>query len=141
MTIIMKCIPGWIQKTFVHPYIDEGKGMSMEHVNSNDWITGRILMANNIAYNNGLSGINSNDSNRLDIYHNTAYQNIKSGRGINAGISANDSIDVNVKNNLSVSINTFGGFAYNTRSPSDNLDTDNILFENNYYVGNVKPQN
>lgn len=94
-------------------------------------------MANNIAYGNGLSGINSNDSDRIDMFYNTAYQNTRSRSGNNAGISCNDSKSCNVKNNIAVSINDYGGFAFNSRF--DDLQRDEIVFANNIAVGQVKP--
>lgn len=65
-------------KIVVTPHIDEGKGISLQRnqtVPGIDWENGRILIANNICYYNGFSGIHSNDGERVDIINNTCYFN------------------------------------------------------------------
>ena len=116
-------------KTVVTPHLDEGKGISLQrnettYVDDNpskpiiiNWQNGRILVANNLAYFNGFSGVHSNDGNRVDMFHNTAYfnsytrsiwepsQNISSGtssNGGNIGISISDGTGNKVINNISV---------------------------------------
>lgn len=124
----------WVDtKDYVHPYIDEGKGMSMEQINNDDWVTGKILMANNVAYNNGLSGINSNNSDRIHMFHNTAYQNTFSGAGPNTGVSCNDSKECQIKNNIAISINDFRGRAINSRFQ----DVSEVDITDNQYIGTL----
>ena len=100
---------GW--KTFIHPYIDEGKGISLER-NQEFNNSGRILMANNIAYWNGYAGINNHDGYNVDMIGNTAYMNSytnsityanRSDRsGNNVGISINGGENCTMINNIAV---------------------------------------
>ncbi|CAM1344837.1 T9SS type A sorting domain-containing protein [Tenacibaculum amylolyticum] len=107
-------------KNIITPHIDEGKGISLqrnETTYNNDnainvnWEHGRILVANNICYYNGFSGVHSNDGNRIDIIYNTCYFNsytksitegITANNGGNIGISAQGGSDVKIINNISV---------------------------------------
>ena len=116
-------------KDKITPHIDEGKGVSLQRnqttyksdgvtINVN-WEHGRILVANNLAYFNGFSGIHSNDGDRVDFINNTAYFNSHtksitedddgnpstfptSTNGGNIGISMSDGIDCKIINNISV---------------------------------------
>lgn len=107
-------------KTIITPHIDEGKGISLQRnettyfqsgaINVN-WENGRILVANNICYFNGFSGIHSNDGNRIDFINNTCYFNSytksitlgsASNNGGNIGISAQGGSDIRIINNISV---------------------------------------
>jgi parallel beta-helix repeat protein len=123
-------------KNFITPEIDEGKGISLEHCITRtspepSWNHGRVLIENNICYGNGFSGINTNEAERVDVINNTCYQNIASGRGGNTGISINDTYDANVINNISYSINTFGGYALAIRNSSL------LNFSNNLVNGTI----
>ncbi len=121
-------------KTFVTPHIDEGKGITVQKTDSTfDNGTGRILIANNVVYNNGFSGIHTNYATKVDIYFNTAVENTATGTGTNAGISVSDSKKCNVFNNIAYSINTFGGEVYST--DSTNLVGNEIVFKKNLAVG------
>lgn len=123
-------------KTFISPHIDEGKGIIIQKTDSTfDSGTGRILIANNVAYANGFSGVHTNYATKVDIYHNTVIENSATGRGVNVGISVSDSSKVNVKNNVGYSQNNFGGFTYNTDSAD--LTTDQIVFASNLVVGDL----
>lgn len=46
-------------KDFIHPYIDEGKGFTIQKSSAanSGWTYGRFRIANNICYGNGFSGI------------------------------------------------------------------------------------
>lgn len=107
-------------KTIITPHIDEGKGISLQrnqttydsggNINVN-WEHGRILVANNICYLNGFSGVHSNDGNRIDFINNTCYFNsytksitegISSNNGGNIGISAQGGSDIRILNNISI---------------------------------------
>jgi parallel beta-helix repeat protein len=100
----------WVHtKTWITPHIDEGKGITAQRCNpSRGWTVGRILMANNIAYENGLSGVHVNDCERIDLVNNTAYHNFSSKlmfpdlAGNNHGLSINDSHDITAYNNILV---------------------------------------
>lgn len=106
-------------KRIITPHIDEGKGISLQRNETTyqangdikiNWEHGRILVANNIAYFNGFSGIHSNDGNRIDIVNNTAYfnsytksitENLSSSpNGGNIGISAVGGRDIKLINNI-----------------------------------------
>jgi hypothetical protein len=88
-------------KSFITPVIDEGKGISLQRNTPDDgWTHGRMLVANNITYLNGLSGVHSNNGARIDFIHNTAYYNSFTGRGNNIGISLQRTIDARIINNI-----------------------------------------
>lgn len=107
-------------KTVITPHIDEGKGISLQRnettydnggtINVN-WENGRILVANNLCYFNGFSGVHSNDGNRIDFFNNTVYfnsytksitENISTNNGGNIGISAQGGSDIRIINNISI---------------------------------------
>ena len=123
-------------KTFISPHIDEGKGITVQKTKSNfDNGTGRILIANNVVYYNGFSGVHTNFATKTDIYHNTAIENTFSGRGVNCGISVSDSARCNVMNNIAYSANTHGCSVYGT--DINNLANKEIVFSNNLAVGEL----
>lgn len=123
-------------KTFVTPHIDEGKGITVQKTDSTfDTGTGRILIANNVVYANGFSGIHTNYATKVDIYFNTAIENTASGTGTNVGISVSDSLKCNVINNIAYSTNTFGGKVYST--DSTDLAGNEIVFKKNLAVGTI----
>lgn len=110
-------------KTIITPEIDEGKGISLQRNdiddngtpnNPNDdtgWLRGRILIANNLCYYNGYSGIHSNSGTRIDVINNTCYFNSytksiylnqPSNNGGNIGISIQGGTDFKIINNISI---------------------------------------
>ena len=97
-------------KDFIEPHIDEGKGISLQR-NQNFKNGGRILVANNLAWWNGFSGVHSNDGDNIELVHNTAYMNAytalvtnkdKPGRGNNIGISISGGKNCRIFNNIAV---------------------------------------
>ena len=106
----------WVQtKTIVTPHIDEGKGISLQR---NNVFTngGRILVANNVAYNNGFSGVHSNDGMNIDFIGNTAYNNSAAGRNAkNIGISFSDCSDCKLVNNIAVIDTNRGGHPFSVK--------------------------
>jgi hypothetical protein len=89
---------------------------------------GRTLIANNISYKNGGSGIHTYASDHVDIVHNTTYLNNQT-EGINYGqIMSNYSGDVKVINNILYS-------APNKPISSNNKST-NTTFNYNLYNNN-----
>ncbi len=62
--------------------------------------TGRTLVANNIVFNNGGSGIHTYFSDHVDIVNNTAYLNNQSPEIKDGQIFANNSSDVKILNNI-----------------------------------------
>ncbi|MBD2513690.1 right-handed parallel beta-helix repeat-containing protein [Nostoc sp. FACHB-973] len=86
---------------------------------------GRVLVANNISYSNGGSGIHSHASNRVDIVNNTAYLNnlvkaVKKGE-----IYAGYSDDVKIFNNI-----IYGAPGFRVNSSYKNT---NVIYDYNIY--------
>ena len=126
-------------KTIITPRIDEGKGISLQRNNTSAWIngSGRILVANNICYWNGFSGVHTNDGYRIDFINNTCYLNSYTNtvtyagqpqKGNNIGISAQSSNDVKIVNNISVIDTDWNGFAISAGDSSNLSVTDNMIF-------------
>ena len=118
----------WNQtKTFVNPHYDEGKGITVQRCYpTTGWTSGRILIRNNVAYRNGLSGIQVNSGERIDIYHNTVYGNHRTtemyGDGSQHGLSIQSGDDINVKNNILQSWNqTTGAKVFKISTNSTNI--------------------
>ena len=87
---------------------------------------GRTLVANNIVFNNGGSGIHSFYSEHVDIINNTAYMNSQSSAINNGEIYAMASADVNIMNNILYST---PGKRINNKWQDSNLTYDyNIYF-------------
>ncbi|MEU0661096.1 right-handed parallel beta-helix repeat-containing protein [Streptomyces lavendulocolor] len=94
---------------------------------------GRVLVANNVSYNNGGSGLHSFKSQHVDILHNTAYQNGRSTRMESyANIFAHDSRDVRILNNVA-----HGRPGQATNSRSKNVD---VTYDYNIYYGGKTPE-
>jgi parallel beta-helix repeat protein len=92
---------------------------------------GRVLVANNLTYNNGGSGIHAHDSQRIDIINNTAYLNQQSpeikkkGKGeIYAGYSS----DVKIFNNIM--------YASPGSAVNSNMKNVNVSYNYNVYPHN-----
>ncbi len=125
------------KKTIITPRIDEGKGISLQRNNKNNWINGqgRILVANNICYWNGYSGVHSNDGYRIDFINNTCFMNSYTNtvtyangnqNGQNIGISSQRGHYIRMINNISVVDAGWGGFALSAAN-SANLEVRNNL--------------
>ncbi|WP_194767891.1 T9SS type A sorting domain-containing protein [Tamlana sp. I1] len=126
-------------KTIITPRIDEGKGISLQRNNTSGWIngSGRILVANNLCYWNGFSGVHSNDGYRIDFINNTCYMNSYSNtvtyagqtqKGNNIGISAQSSNDIKMINNISVIDTDWGGYALSAGGTTKLEVSDNLIF-------------
>ncbi|MDY7396810.1 hypothetical protein UMM65_16295 [Aureibaculum sp. 2210JD6-5] len=109
-------------KTLITPRIDEGKGISLQRNDIDDnetpndksddtgWQHGRFLIANNLCYWNGFSGLHSNTGLRMDFINNTAYMNSytntvtyandQKGNNIGMSTSGNGSTDIKFINNI-----------------------------------------
>ncbi|WP_452224011.1 T9SS type A sorting domain-containing protein [Lacinutrix chionoecetis] len=136
-------------KTIITPIIDEGKGISLQRNNTAGWIngSGRILVANNLCYWNGFSGVHSNDGNRIDFINNTCYLNSytntvtyagQTQQGRNIGVSAQGSDDIKMINNISVIDTDWNGYALAAGGTSNLFVSDNIIFG---YNGTVSQDN
>ncbi|MBC1220446.1 right-handed parallel beta-helix repeat-containing protein [Nostoc sp. UCD121] len=105
----------------------DGNGIIVDSSRSNGY-QGRTLIANNISYKNGGSGIHTYESDYVDIVHNTAYLNNQTA-GINYGqIMSNYSGNIKVINNALYS-------APNKPISSNNKST-NTTFNYNLYNNN-----
>ncbi len=127
------------KKTFINPRIDEGKGISLQRNNESDWINGqgRILVANNICYWNGYSGIHSNNGYRIDFINNTCLMNSYTNTityandaqfGQNIGISTQRGNDIRIINNISVVDTDWNGFAISSSNSTNVQVSDNLIF-------------
>ncbi|MFJ6940587.1 right-handed parallel beta-helix repeat-containing protein [Streptomyces sp. NPDC101132] len=95
--------------------------------------SGRVLVANNLSYDNGGSGIHSYKSRHVDIVHNTAFANGRSTRMHSyANIFAHDSTDVRLLNNIA-----YGRPGQATNSTSRNV---NVTYDYNVYFGGKAPE-
>lgn len=95
---------------------------------------GRVLVANNISYDNGGSGIHAFKSQHVDIVHNTAYLNGRSTRITTpyANIFAHDSTDVRLLDNIA-----YGRPGQATNSASGNVS---VTYDYNVYFGGKAPE-
>ncbi|HEY9802903.1 MAG TPA: right-handed parallel beta-helix repeat-containing protein [Leptolyngbyaceae cyanobacterium] len=87
---------------------------------------GRTLVANNITYNNGGSGIHSYFSDNVDIVNNTAYLNVQSPQLNNGQIYASSSSNVQILNNII--------YAASTKRVNSNWGNKNIVYNYNVYA-------
>ncbi|HIC31951.1 MAG TPA: T9SS type A sorting domain-containing protein [Flavobacteriaceae bacterium] len=130
-------------KTIITPRIDEGKGISLQRNNLTTWIngSGRILVANNLCYWNGFSGVHTNDGYRIDFINNTCYMNSYTNtitypeldpnieqKGNNIGISAQSSNDIKMINNISVIDTDWNGFALSAGGTTNLEVSDNLIY-------------
>lgn len=125
-------------KTFITPKIDEGKGISLQRNDLlNGWSHGRFLVANNITYWNGYSGLHSNTGLRIDFVNNTAYMNsytntITYANGVqtgkNIGISAQGGEDNKFINNIIFIDNAWGGFPISIANEANDEVINNLVF-------------
>ncbi|MFF0023106.1 choice-of-anchor Q domain-containing protein [Streptomyces sp. NPDC005496] len=112
--------------------IDTLKGKAKAGERGPDY-QGRVLVANNVSYNNGGSGIHSFKSQHVDILHNTAYQNGRSTRMESyANIYAHNSTDVKILNNVA-----YGRPGQATNSKHNNI---NVTYDYNVYYGGKAPE-
>ncbi|MEU2631216.1 DUF1565 domain-containing protein, partial [Kitasatospora sp. NPDC007106] len=110
----------------------DGNGIIIDTLKGHDY-KGRVLVANNVSYDNGGSGIHSYKSQHVDIVHNTAYQNGRSTRmDPYANIYAQDSTDVRVLNNV-----TSGRPGQPTNSQHRDVD---VTYDYNVYYGGRAPE-
>ncbi|MFD4542001.1 sigma-70 family RNA polymerase sigma factor [Streptomyces bauhiniae] len=95
---------------------------------------GRVLVADNISYDNGGSGIHAFKSQHVDIVHNTAYLNGRSTRIKTpyANIFAHDSTDVRLLDNIA-----YAHPGQATNSTSRNVD---VTYDYNIYFGGKAPE-
>ncbi|MDB9720633.1 cellulase family glycosylhydrolase [Winogradskyella sp.] len=126
-------------KTIITPRIDEGKGISLQRNNTDLWVngSGRILVANNLCYWNGFSGVHSNDGHRIDFINNTCYMNSYTNtvtnaggeqNGNNIGISSQSGNDIKMINNISVVDTNWNGYALSAGNSVNSVVSDNLIY-------------
>ena len=81
--------------------ITDGNGIIIDSNNSNGY-TGRTLVANNIVYKNGGTGIHTFKSDHVDLVHNTAFLNNVTSSLDEGQIVGQLSNDVKIENNIMV---------------------------------------
>ncbi|MEH2247211.1 right-handed parallel beta-helix repeat-containing protein [Nostoc sp.] len=114
------------------PWIENGKyqdgnGIIVDRSRNNGY-RGRTLIANNISYKNGGSGIHTYESDHVDIVNNTVYLNNQTA-GIDYGqIMSNHSGDIKVFNNIL--------YSAPNRPISVNNKSSNVTFDYNLYNNN-----
>ncbi|MEW4922690.1 DNRLRE domain-containing protein [Algibacter sp. 2305UL17-15] len=136
-------------KTFITPRIDEGKGISLQRNDIDDngtpndpnddtgWLNGRILVANNLTYWNGFSGVHSNTGLRIDFVNNTCFMNSYTNtvtyanevqQGRNIGASAQGGADNKFINNVIYIDNAWEGYPISIANESNVEVRDNLVF-------------
>jgi hypothetical protein len=91
--------------------------------------TGRTLVENNITYNNGGSGIHTFSSDRVDIFHNTAYLNNQSPEIQGGQIFAMESSDVKILSNIL--------YAPSDKYINSNIHNTNVTYDRNIYANST----
>ncbi|WP_020571393.1 T9SS type A sorting domain-containing protein [Neolewinella persica] len=149
------------KKTAITARIDEGKGISLQRNEASSWNNSgsRFLVANNLSYWNGFSGVHTNQGKHMDFINNTCYLNSYTNTetyvnppigvgydpfsgydpyagyapsGGNIGISAQNSEDIVIKNNISVIDGDLERFAISTDATNGIDDDGNpLVVENN----------
>jgi parallel beta-helix repeat protein len=112
----------------------DGNGIIVDSVRR---YRGRILVANNVAVNNGGSGIHSFKSDRVDIVNNTAYLNGATPELRWGQIFVQSSTDVRVVNNI---LWARDGQPVNTVGPGlSDKGNARVVRANNLYFGGGHP--
>jgi hypothetical protein len=84
---------------YVNGKFQDGNGIIVDRARDNGY-QGRTLIANNISYKNGGSGMHTYQSDHVDFVHNTVYQNNQTQGSTSGQIMSNYSGDVKVINNI-----------------------------------------
>lgn len=91
--------------------------------------TGKTLVANNLVFNNGGSGIHTYYSGHVDVINNTAYMNSQNP-AINGGeIFAMESEDVNILNNIL--------YSASGKKLTSNWNNSNVTYDYNIYFNST----
>ncbi|WP_228058431.1 right-handed parallel beta-helix repeat-containing protein [Nostoc sp. LEGE 12447] len=105
----------------------DGNGIIVDKSRDNGY-QGRTLIANNISYKNGGTGIHTFSSDHVDIVHNTVYLNNQTKEITHGQIMSNYSGDVKVINNII--------YAAANKTISTNNKSTNTTFNYNLYNNN-----
>ena len=123
-------------KDFVKFVIDEGSGIFLTR-NNDTYDHGYILIANNLSYLNGASGIVVHKTNRAIVEHNTVYHNgTTNSDGGPGGIGFNNTDDLTIRNNISWSSPNKVALGV-VANPNTNLVIDSNIVFNNYGTTDV----
>ncbi|MHC5890643.1 choice-of-anchor Q domain-containing protein [Nostoc sp.] len=87
---------------------------------------GRTLIANNVTYRNGGSGIHTHESEHIDIVNNTAYENGQTPTLKKGQIYAGYSSDVKIFNNII--------YAKPGQNANSNMKNTNVTYDYNLYT-------
>ncbi|MDA9119962.1 hypothetical protein N9J83_07450 [Opitutales bacterium] len=124
-------------KTFVHFEIDEGTGLFLTR-NKDTYAHGEMLIANNLSYKNGASGIVCHYTNDVTIEHNTVFDNATTNHGNPGGIGVNISDNVKILSNISYSKSNKWALGI-LAEPVTNLVLDyNIVFNNSGSINFIR---
>lgn len=151
------------KKTAITARIDEGKGISLQRNEAASWnnSNARFLVANNLSYWNGFSGVHTNQGKHMDFINNTCFLNSYTNtetyvnppvgvgydpfsnydpyagylpKGGNIGISAQNSEDIVIKNNISVIDGDLERFAISTDATNGIDDDGNPMVVSNNLI-------
>jgi hypothetical protein len=122
-------------KTFVTCVIDEGTGIFLTR--NQAYTNGIMVIANNLSYKNGASGIVCHFTNRVMIEHNTVYDNGTTNNGSPGGIGVNTASDVTIKNNIAYSKSDKWALGKLAGTLTNVVAESNIVFNNNGTVDAV----
>lgn len=121
--------------------ISDGNGIIIDSTLHNDSMQkdpyhgtpygGRTLVANNIAFNNGGSGVSAFRSGNVDVVNNTAYFNSRSPDLNYASIASSYSNGVNVINNIS--------YMRAGEPSTTNTNNTNVVYDYNIYYNGLTP--
>ncbi|MHC5610998.1 MAG: choice-of-anchor Q domain-containing protein [Nostoc sp.] len=107
--------------------ISDGNGIIIDvsKLARNGAYRGRTLIANNISYKNGGSGIHAHSSEHIDIVNNTAYENGQSPNLKKGQIYAGYSSDVKIFNNII--------YVSPGQNANSNMKNINVTYDYNLY--------
>lgn len=91
---------------------------------------GKVLIANNLSYQNGASGILTFKSDNVNIINNTLYMNSQSPEITKGQLGADSSSNVNIFNNI---VYSYPGKKINTA-----FESTNVIFKNNMYFNSPR---
>jgi len=118
-------------KSFIHFVIDEGSGIFFTR-NHDTYTKGYSVVANNLSYRNGASGIVIHKTDRVIVEHNTVYDNgTTNGSAKPGGLGFNNTQNVSFRNNIAWSKpNKFALGQVGGNNVNLTIDS-NLLFNNN----------
>jgi hypothetical protein len=104
--------------------ISDGNGIIIDEFKNTNY-QGKTLVANNVSYQNGGSGIHCYVSTNVDIINNTSYQNSLVPETNYGEIFANNCTNVNLRNNVM--------YARSGKYVTTNYNNINVVYDYNLY--------